>query len=580
MKVNSLSLFYFLLLIIPDLLFSQQEKKNEIIFEREVKVKSNQFIQEANFHKAQSFFLEKKWDSTLVYAMKQLSTITGNNELTNYCYFFRGYSFKQKKLFKEAQKELSEISKDFEFYSRVKMLLGEIVLEQYEFQKAISYFIDLEHLKTPEFFGIKISSVEHNLGISYLHLKKFNKAETYLLKSTKTQEENKDTLMMVGSYGDIATLYYEQYKDDLAIPYFQKSYELSKKTADFRLKKNTAKNMSVVEENRKNYKLSIVYRKEFEKWNDSLNDQNKIWEVAELEKEFAIKQKQKEVTVLETENKLKVAERNKLFYSAVGLLVLLAAGGYFYSQKVKTNKIIVAQKGALDELNATKDKLFSIVSHDLRSSVNALKTSNSKLQESLETKNFTELDTQLNTNSAITNGAYNLLDNLLNWALLQTEQGYFEITSMRLFIIVEHVAYNYKPLLLDKNISFENTVTKKDLIDADQESLKIILRNLLDNAIKFSNENGVIKVYSRKTNNAFCELIIEDNGLGMAKNTRLELLKDTALLSKKENEDIIGTGLGMQLVKQMIKKNKGEFNIESELGKGTKMIVSLPKTAS
>ena len=65
----------------------------------------------------------------------------------------------------------------------------------------------------------------------------------------------------------------------------------------------------------------------------------------------------------------------------------------------------------------------------------------------------------------------------------------------------------------------------------------------------------------------------------MSESTRLELLKDTALLSKKENEDIIGTGLGMQLVKQMIQKNKGKFNIESELGKGTKMIVSLPKTA-
>jgi light-regulated signal transduction histidine kinase (bacteriophytochrome) len=76
-------------------------------------------------------------------------------------------------------------------------------------------------------------------------------------------------------------------------------------------------------------------------------------------------------------------------------------------------------------LNATKDKLFSIVSHDLRSSVNALKVSNGKLQESLESKNFAELDTQLHNNSAIANGAYNLLDNLLHWALLQTKQSYF-----------------------------------------------------------------------------------------------------------------------------------------------------------
>ena len=577
--MNIKLLLLILFLNIPTLFYSQQKDELNLL-NKEIKNKSNQFIHEPNFHKAQKFFLEKKWDSTLVYAMKQLSTPNKNTTIKNYCHYFRGHSFNQKKLFKEAQLEFTSISKNFTFYYNSRLILAGIAIEQQNFNQALQYFKDFEGNNTPKLYGINKSNIQHNIGICYLHLKKYHKAETYLLKSTKTQEINNDTLMLVGAYGEIANLYYNQYKDDLAIPYFQKAYDLAIKTNDFDSKRRTAKNMAVVEENRNDYKSSITYRKEFEKWNDSLNNQNKIWEVAQLEKEFAVKQKQNEVNSLEAENKLKVAERNKLLYSSIGLLLLLATGTYFYREKIKTNKVIVAQKGALNELNATKDKLFSIVSHDLRSSVNALKRSNSNLQESLETKNFTELDTQLNTNSAITNGAYNLLDNLLNWALLQTEQGYFEITSMRLFIIVEHVAYNYKPLLLDKNISFENTVTKKDMIDADQESLKIILRNLLDNAIKFSNENGNIKVYSQSSNNNFCDLVIEDIGLGMSESTRLELLKDTALLSKKENEDIIGTGLGMQLVKQMIQKNKGKFNIESELGKGTKMIVSLPKTAS
>lgn len=571
-------LFFITFLSIHISLFCQEQESTSP-FQKAFKNNSNSFVKEPNFQKAQSFYLQQNWDSTLVYSMIQLSIPTDNTELKNYCHYLRGYSFYRKKILNEAQKEFTHISKSFAFYETVKKNLGKIALKKGEYQKAINYFMEYKKIAPSEFIDHENGNVNHNLGISYLHLKQFDQAEHYLLKSSKIQERNKDTLMMAGAYCDIANLYYVQYKDNLAIPYFKKAYELSKKTKDYNLKQSTALNMAVVEENRKDYKKSIHYRKEFEKWKDSLNDQDKIWEVAELEKEFAVKQKQKEVYVLETENKLKAAEINKLLYSAIGLLMLLAAAGYFYSEKIKSNRIIVAQKIALDELNATKDKLFSIVSHDLRSSVNALKTSNSKLQESLETKNFTELDTQLNTNAAITNGAYNLLDNLLNWALLQTQQGYFEITSMRLFFIVEHVAYNYKPLLLDKNISFENTIVKKEFIDADQESLKIILRNLLDNAIKFSNENGSIKVYSRNTSDTYCELVIEDTGLGMSENTRLELLKDTALLSKKENENIIGTGLGMQLIKQMIKKNNGTFNIESELGKGTKMIVSLPKTA-
>jgi len=573
------SLIFSITLLIPFILFSQKET-NDSLFQLSISKKVVDFKNHENFKKAHIFYLEKQWDSTLVYSMKQLSS-SSSKELLDYCYYFRGVSFWKKKLLNKSKLELKKISKNFKFIYKVNTLLGEILLEQEDYLKAITYLKEVEKKVNAGQYVYRKSSVLHNLGMCYTYLKQYDKAETYLFESKRLQEIKKDTLLLVGTTMDIAILFYKKSNSlNQAFPYFKKAYQLSKNIKDFEIKSNVTLNMALLEEAKENIYLALKYRKEYEKWNDSLNDQNKIWEVAELEKKFAVKQKQKEVNLLEAENKLKVAERNKLFYSAIGLLVLLAAGGYFYREKIKSNKIIVAQKGALDELNATKDKLFSIVSHDLRSSVNALKTSNTKLQESLETKNFTELDTQLNTNSAITNGAYNLLDNLLNWALLQTEQGYFEITPMRLFIIVEHVAYNYKPLLLDKNIDFENTVTKKDLIDADQESLKIILRNLLDNAIKFSTENGSIKVYSRNTNDTFCELIIEDTGLGMSENTRLELLKDTALLSKKENEDIIGTGLGMQLVKQMIQKNKGEFNIESELGKGTKMIVSLPKTVS
>jgi signal transduction histidine kinase len=554
-----------------------EENPSEKLLNIQIKKKIREFDTEINFRKASFFFMKKNWDSTLVYSMKQLST-TANIDLTNYCHYFRAISFQQKKLLNEAKKEFNVISNNFLFYYKVRLSLGEISLDKNEFKNAIGYFQEIEKLPNNMIYDFKRSAVTHNLGLCYLHLKNYNKAEEYLSISTKLQEAEKDTLMLIGSYMDVANLYYEQYKDSQAIPYFEKAYLLSKKIKDYSLKQNSALNMAVVEENRKNFPLSLTYRKEYEQWKDSLNDQNKVWAVADMEKKFAVKQKQKEVTVLQTENKLKVAERNGLFYSSVSLLLLFGAGAYFYRQKVKSNKIILAQKTELDELNATKDKLFSIVSHDLRSSVSALKTSNAKLQESLETKNLTELDTQLHNNSAIANGAYNLLDNLLHWALLQTKQSYFNRESLRLFFIVEQTAYNYTPLMLDKNIQFENKVSKSALVFVDQESLKMILRNLLDNAIKFSNQEDSISVYTRDANEDYWELVIEDSGLGMNEATRQELLKETVLLSKKKNEDIVGTGLGLQLCKSMIKKNGGTFMIESEEGKGTKMIVSLPKT--
>ncbi|POY41548.1 histidine kinase [Flavobacterium alvei] len=509
--------------------------------------------------------------------MKQLNS-GKNKELDDYCHYLRGNSFRHLKLFQEAKKELNLVTKNFVYYPLVNKVLGESSSELKEFKKAIYYFNEVEKWPNLDNQGIKIGGIYIDLGVCYLHLNQFEKAEKYLLKSKYLleKENNKESLFLL--YTNIANLYYIQFKDKQAIPYFEKGYSLSNKINRFDLKYRASKNMSVVEENRGDFKQAIVYRKESEQWKDSLNDQNKVWAVADFEKKFAVAQKQKQIKVLEVENRLKNSQRNWLFFSAISLLLLLTAGIYFYAQKVKNAKIILLQKNKLDELNATKDQLFSIVSHDLRSSVNALKTSNAKLSATLETKNYDELNQLIIQNSGIANGAYSLLDNLLHWALLQTKQLYFHKESVHLFSIVQQIEYNYKSLLLEKSITFENSVSRNIFIFVDLDSLKIVLRNLLDNAIKFSNENGKISFYSVETHTDFCQLVLEDTGLGMSVNTINELLADNELLAKKSNSEIIGTGLGMQLCKQMIKKNDGTLAIESEVNKGTKMILSFPKT--
>ena len=555
------------------------QKNNKLsVFFKAVELKSTDLKFVENLGEARLFFLQKQWDSTLIHAANQINKQVLDERENNYAHFFKAYSLYKKKLFEQANKEFDKVSETFDFYERVFLYKGKIKLEQRKFKQAIlSYRNALGVIEKDAMVGVRKATIENNIGLCYLHLKQFEKADTYLSKSIEGLEKKGDTVKLISSYGNIATMYYDQLLDEKAIPYFKKAYELSKQSKSFVHKRKTAKNMAVVEENRKDFVKALGYRKEYERWNDSLNNQNRIYETAQLEKKLAVEQKQKQVIVLQTENKVKEEQKKVYLYSGFFLLFLLGILFSSYKGKVKRNKIITTQKENLDALNATKDKLFSIVSHDLRSSVHALKTSNSALSESLVTKNFNVLEGLLQTNSAIVNGAYNLLDNLLHWALLQTKQSYFEIASMRLFFIVEQVAHNYKPLLLEKNISFENKVLKSDVVYADQESLKIILRNLVDNAIKFSNQNGAIKIYTRNEDR-YIELVVEDTGLGIDEMTRLELLKETVLLSKKKNDGIIGTGLGLQLCKSMLQKNHGKLAIESELEKGTKMIISLPKT--
>ncbi|TCI91323.1 sensor histidine kinase [Tenacibaculum sp. M341] len=584
-------LFFIFFIFLVNSIHSQEKNINDSIFFSNVLKKTSNFQHFKNFKKASYYFSQKEWDSTLIYTQKQLSIKKQDIQVKNYCYLFRGIALNKKEVYEEAINQLRLVSNNFKFSDRIKFYLGILNLKLEKYNKALSYFKQLESIPKNKLLYLNYNDIFDNIGLCYLFLKKYEKSEIYLKKSYQNET---DTIKLIRKYVNIANLYYTRYQDDIAIPYFEKAYKLSKdlsishrkiehiksdekRREVFKYRETTSENMSVVEENRKDFKKALVYRKEMLKWSDSLNNQNRIYEVAKKEKEFAVKEKQKEVDFLQVENELKETQRNNVIYIASVLLLLLFVSIYFYREKVKRNKIIAEQKENLDALNNTKDKLFSIVSHDLRSSVNALKTSNTVLLDNLQSKNINALEGLLQKNSAIVNGAYGLLDNLLNWALLQTNQGYFHIESLRLFIIVEHVAYNYKPLLFEKELSFENSISKKALIYADQESLKIILRNLLDNAIKFSKPNGALKVYSEEAGD-FWNLIVEDTGLGMSEATRQELLKDSALLHKKEHEEVLGTGLGLSLVKSMIHKNHGKFNIKSELGKGTKMIVSLPKT--
>lgn len=570
-------LFIFFLLIISPSFFSQN-LKGKLYFYTIDTIVNKKYKNQINLIKATRFYLNKNYDSALIYSQKQLITNSKVEELNDFCHFYRGESFQNKKLFNEALNEVSLVSKKFIFYHRTQFITGQLYIELFQLNRALICFSNVENNLSKSF--VDSADLYENIGICYLHLKKYNESEKYLLKASTLYEKDTNYYKLLVSNQNIANLYYEQYKDKQAILYFEKAYKLSKKINNYSCKKQCAKNMAVVEENRKNYAKALVYSKEAQIWNDSLNDQNKIWAVAEAEKKFAIQQKQKEIHILEVENEIKMTQRNGLFIVAVFLFCMFGIVFYFYRQKINANKIILAQKENLDELNATKDKLFTIVSHDLRSSVNALKTSNTKLLNQLETKNYEQLDVLLHKNIAIANSSYNLLDNMLNWAQQQTNQLFFQIESLHLFSIVQQIEYNYNSLVFDKNITLKTTIDKTIFVNMDLDSLKIILRNMLDNALKFTKINGTISIYTQNNDVNFIQLVIEDTGIGMSKQVVNELLQETMLLSRKNNKEIIGSGLGMQLCKSMLAKNGGKLDIQSKENLGTKIILFLPKDVS
>ena len=480
------------------------------------------------------FVREENWDSVLVNTQKCLQQVK-NPDLLDFVHYYRGEAFHKKALLKFALKEFNLVRNDFEFYIMVRFNKGCIFFSQEKYEKALHLYKSIDTTDQKRMQMIRIDDLLHNIGVCYTHLGNFEAAEKYLLRAIHKIEAIKNNEALVASYMDLGNVYYEQYLDGKAIPYFEKAYLLSKKYGSVELKRNSAINMAVVEENRKRYDLALNYRKEYENWNDSLSDQNKIYEVAQIEKRLAVADKQKRVELLESENQLKQARLNTYLFAALLLVAIIIFGTYFYRQNVLRSRVILHQKQELDLLNATKDQLFSIVSHDLRSSVHALSVSNSQLKQKVENQEYSSLENQLEENSVIATNTYNMLDNLLNWALLQTEGGYFRPEEHRLSMLVDQVAYNFRGVLNQKQITFENTLPKSVKVFADAESLKIVLRNFMDNSIKFSEPGASISVNLCENETNEDQIIFEwkDSGKGMSEETRLKLLSDSPQLTKK-----------------------------------------------
>lgn len=528
-----------------------------------------------DFKKAYRYFRSKENDSTILYAGRYLSSKSKNKKLVDFARYFRAIGLLNKELSNESEAEFNKIKKSFPLYPCVTSGLGEIQMRYQDYEKAIDYFKILKKQNEIEEMGIKESAVDHNLGVSYLLLGDFNESEKYLLLALERQIKEKDTDNLVGTYGDIANLFYEQYRDEEAIPYFVKAYELALETDNFEMKMRTALNMAVVEENRKELLKSIAYRKEYDAWKDSLNNQQEVWQIAQLEKKHIAETKQREIGLLQRENDLKAEQRNWILIGAGALFFVLLFIVYFYWQKIRTSAIIADQRETLDKLNSFKNRLFSIVSHDLRSSVHGLRRSTEQLRNEL-TEEDSKLKSLVNQQGAIANSTYGMLDNLLNWALLQSDEIYFQPEKVSLKRLMPQVVLNYQPLLDQKNISVNVDIASDAKVQADVDSTKIVLRNVLDNAIKFTPEGGELNIQTSISESA-CTLRIKDSGPGMSPEQLTMVVEQSSQVSKESGEERSGTGLGVRLCSSFMSKNNGSFQIESEEGKGTTVLLTFEK---
>ncbi|MFK7937316.1 MAG: ATP-binding protein [Saprospiraceae bacterium] len=245
---------------------------------------------------------------------------------------------------------------------------------------------------------------------------------------------------------------------------------------------------------------------------------------------------------------------------------------------IKEKKITEQQNQQLQQLNTSKDQLFAIIGHDLRKPAIAFRGISKKVNYLLQRNDFQTLQ-QLGKNwEAAANSLNHLISNLLNWALQQRGVLPLELEAVALPVAISDSLQSITNLAADKNIELIVNVPENTKVLADFNSLVTIMRNVLDNAIKFTPENGQIKVEA-KVDSEQVQISVQDSGIGMNTQQVADLFTLHKGKNRKGTAGESGTGLGLNLVRELIIVNEGEVFAESEPNAGTTIKIILPNAA-
>ena len=239
-------------------------------------------------------------------------------------------------------------------------------------------------------------------------------------------------------------------------------------------------------------------------------------------------------------------------------------------------ELLVEQRTSkLVEIVSTNAKFLSIIAHDLRSPFSSILGILELLKMSLKELDKNEIEKYIEIVYNSANNTLTLLDNLLVWALSQNKEKNFKPIKINLYELLREEIENLKTLASQKQITLRHSA-KPDLnVTADIQMVKTILRNLINNAIKYTNVNGEIIIDANEVNQ-YIEIAIKDNGIGISAEDQRKLFKIDAFHSTPGTHDEKGTGLGLLLCKEFVELHGGNIRIESEAGKGSRFAFTLP----
>lgn len=462
-----------------------------------------------------------------------------------------------------------------------------------EHRKAIEFYEQTLSLLNPKTDQDLRGEILPRIGYEYLQFREYDKATNYLLEGLEYNRETKNQEGILISLNAIGNLNIEQNKLKLAEIQLAEALTIAEQTNN---KNELLKNYRLqiaLDSTRGFYQNAFNWQRKYFNLKETLTAERQPQTFEETENSTAESILDSSITN-ETDHITSKSEIDKKYEIAtyllgIGLLIALISlfvTGTQYNkakqaqiglaaknkQLTEHNAVILEQTQHLEEINKVKDRLFSIVSHDLKDSISSIKGFLDLLKEDSITKEeFNELIPELSENA---NNASLLLYNLLNWSKsqmqnLEPKPELFNIQEVfqTKINLIEQKAEQKRLAVIDES--------QRDHVYADRSMIEIVIQNLLTNAVKFSRVGDVITVSSQDFGDKV-RLSVEDTGVGISKENMDKLFKNDAFTTiGTKNEK--GTGLGLTICKELVELNNGKIWVESTPNVGSKFFVELPK---
>lgn len=496
-------------------------------------------------------------------------------------------------IFAEKAVNLVRLSNDTKKLARVLTTLGNVYLEKKEFKTAMTHYSEaLSYVK-----DIKSSKGKavllNNIGLIQKQFGNYKEAFQKIEESIEIRKEIGAEDDLFHPYTSLAELSMKQGKFYDAIKFLHSAMAISVKNNERKEINDTYYLLYTSYKNLDKYDSALKYYESYTMLKDSLVDSELSSVVENLKIKYETEKKESENNLLRNQN-----TTQKIYFTVIlglifAFLILLYAK---YRSKQETNRKLNEKneqikkqhdelqqmysqlqlsEEQLREANATKDKFFSIIAHDLKNPIHAITLSSDLLINKFKYMDAEQLVEVVQNINKSGNHLSVLLTNLLEWSRAKT----YSIDFQPEIIDLRNASRDTMGLLemnaKKKDISLVNNITDSTFIYADPNMIDTILRNLVSNAIKFTPQNGFVSI-SANVENESVVIKVKDNGIGMSSEDQHKLFRLDVHHTTKGTYNEKGTGLGLLLCKEFVEKHEGTIEVKSEIGEGSTFIIRIP----